>query len=108
MQILKVIGTVMLLAAPGFAEPHAYPVPFTPSRNAAHTVITFTDLPGAGTVKIFTIEGRLVAERHLAPGQDIWDWPVTNTKGEKVATGVYIYLVDANGERTEGKLVVIR
>lgn len=89
-----------------FSEgPHAFPVPFTPSKNASHTKITFTDLPGTGAIKIYTIDGRLVADLPIAAGQALLDWPVTNTKGEKVATGVYIYQIN---EQTEGKLVVIR
>ncbi len=91
-----------------FAEPHPYPVPFTPSRNAAHTAITFTDLAGDGRIRIYTIDGKLVNEIGIAQGQLTVDWPATNSKGEKVATGVYIYNIETGGSSTQGKLVVIR
>lgn len=92
-----------------FADgPHAFPVPFTPGRNPSHTVISFTNLPTSGTIKIYTIDGRLVSNLTIPTGAGTTDWPVTNSKGEKVATGVYLYIVDGDGTKTDGKLVVIR
>ena len=86
------------------AEPHAYPVPFT-AKNPLHTQITFVDLPADGAIKIFTVDGRKVKELDIPTGAGLVDWDLTNIKGEKVATGVYLF--DINGQ-TQGKLVVIR
>lgn len=106
---MKKIFLLVLLFCPlsAHAAPHAFPVPFTPNSNAAHTQITFTELPASGTVKIYTIDGRLIADLPI-PNTSILNWPVTNTKGEKVSTGVYIYLITGGSTQTEGKLVVIR
>ena len=101
------MAMVLLTSVPLFAEPHAYPVPFTPGKNAAHTAISFTNLPASGTIKIYTIDGRQVVDLAI-PNNGILDWPATNSKGEKVATGVYIYRIEGDGQETEGKLVVIR
>ncbi len=101
-----VLGSI--LVAPILAdEPHAFPVPFAPAKNPSQTAISFTNLPGSGTVKVYTVDGQLVTNLDIPPG-GLLDWPVTNTKGQKVATGVYIYFIDGPGVQKEGKLVVIR
>ena len=101
------LAMTLFCSLPVFAEgPHAFPVPFTPGKDASHTGISFTNLPGTGSIQIYTIDGLLVVTLPIAPGQSLLDWrPVTNTRGEKVATGVYIYRLD---DGTTGKLVVIR
>lgn len=89
------------------AEPHAYPVPFVESEHG--TTIHFVDLLGEGSIKIYTITGDHVVTLPVANGQLTRDWVgVKNSEGKKVATGVYIYLIDGAGQHTEGKLVVIR
>jgi len=100
-------GMPMLFAAPLFAEPHAFPVPFVSKQ---HTSIFFSDLPGPGNIKIFTISGEEVIDLPIPPGQGQIEWPgpLTNSAGEKVATGVYLFVVDADGKKSTGKLVVIR
>jgi hypothetical protein len=89
-----------------WAEPHAFPNPFV-GKN--HTNITFTDLPGSGWIKIFTINGEEVASLRLSPGELTKQWDVTNSAGKKLASGVYLYFINPeNGPENEGKLVVIR
>jgi hypothetical protein len=93
------------------AETHAFPVPFAPSKG--HTGITFTELPGMGTIKIFDLSGEIVTELPIAPGEILKVWNVTNISGKKLASGVYFYVIDkGNGERVSKekgkKLVVIR
>lgn len=86
-------------------DPHAYPVPFTPNRNPAHTQITFKDVPAEGTIKIFTINGVKVREVSIPTGAGVADWDGKTSDGKNAATGVYFY--DVNGE-FQGKLVIIR
>jgi hypothetical protein len=94
-----------LLASVSMAETRAYPVPFVAKDD---TDIVFTDLPGSGNIRIFTVNGDEVATLSIQPGQNVLHWPVTNSSGKKVASGVYFYLVDGAGTSTRGKLVVIR
>jgi hypothetical protein len=96
----------LLTASFAAAAPHAYPVPYVESRHG--NVINFIELPGEGTIKIFTITGEEIASIALSPGQNSYPWPVTNGSGKKLATGVYIYLIEGAGTKTDGKLVVIR
>lgn len=102
--ILKTLSVVALCTAPLFAETRAFPVPFTPSKG--HTSITFTELPGSGSIKIYDVSGELVTELPIAPGEILKGWNVTNSSGKKLVSGVYFYVV--NEAKKRGKLVVIR
>ena len=96
-----------------------YPNPFKPNAgNAAEGVeyqagvrftgITFENIPAGSQLKIYTSLGEMIDEMLIdASGGTQWD--VRNGRGEKVASGVYIYSVIApNGDRRTGKLMVIR
>ncbi|MBV9079551.1 MAG: T9SS type A sorting domain-containing protein [Elusimicrobia bacterium] len=106
MKRLLSMGILVLLFAPTLhAETRAYPVPWVAKDN---TDIVFTDLPGAGSIKIFTVSGEEVTTLPIAQGQNQLHWSVVNSSGRKLSSGVYFYLVDGNGGETKGKLVVIR
>lgn len=102
------LGTLFLLVMPMMsvlAVPRVFPVPFIASRDQ---VLTFTDLPGSGVIRIYNIVGEQVAELNIAPGENPKSWNLVGSSGKMLASGVYIYLIDAGGEKTTGKLVVIR
>ncbi len=76
-----------------------YPNPFLSRYN----VLTFRKLPKNATVRIFTLNGELIREIKT----NIWDGK--NQNGDKVSSGVYIYLIQTeDGRTTTGKLAVIR
>jgi hypothetical protein len=89
-----------------------YPVPFRPNSNNPNRygtwqdLITFTNLPSYGNIRIWTISGDLVREINIDSAEKIWD--VKNSKGETVASGVYIWEVVSGGNRKTGKLMVIK
>ncbi len=87
------------------AEPHVYPVPFVGSQ---HSDIVFTDLPGAGTLKVFTINGEEVITLSIAPGEALKHWNTQNSSGKKLASGVYLYRGEGGGTEFTGKIVIIR
>ena len=103
-----------LLAIPDadLSPVYAYPVPFRP--NAGNSArygtwaqgIRFTNLPGYGKIKIYTLSGELVRELPVALVTETWD--VKNTDGKLVASGVYIWEATAGSGRKTGKLVVIK
>ena len=88
---------------------HAYPVPYMPSRG--HDRITFTRLPAKTTIRIYTISGELVKtlmKDSGSVGKIIW-FPVYNESGEKMASGVYLYVMESSdGQKKIGKLMVIK
>ncbi|MBI4055695.1 MAG: T9SS type A sorting domain-containing protein [Elusimicrobia bacterium] len=110
-------GTLSLQSGfdPGVSRPaqinliraHAFPVPFRPSQG--HTQITFTRLTPQATVKIFTLSGTLVKTLRKQDGMtDAVQWDVRNESGEKLASGLYLYLIESDGSKKQGKLLIIR
>jgi hypothetical protein len=107
-----------VVAAANLAAFTVYPNPFQPNdgnaltgveyNGAVNTGITFENLPQGSRIRIFTALGEQVADHTIdATGGTQWD--VRNARGERVASGVYVYIVTApNGERRTGKLAVVR
>ncbi len=104
--IILTAFSIGILASVSHAETRAYPVPWVATDSPPY--IVFTDLPGSGNIRIFTVAGDEVISLPIQPGQNQLTWPVVNSTGHKVASGVYFYLIDGNGTETKGKLVVIR
>jgi hypothetical protein len=72
-----------------------------------HEFITFDRLPTGSTVKIFTLAGHLVKTLDVPANEVHWDR--TNSAGDLVASGVYLYVVkDNHGSETTGKIAIIR
>ncbi len=84
-----------------------YPNPYKVTTDTKG--ITFSGLTEQADIKIFTISGELVKEIKETNGDGIYLWPVTNNKGEHLASGVYIYVItnDKNEKKT-GKIAVIK
>lgn len=95
----------MGFAMPAFAVPYAFPVPFVEKQ---HSFIYFKDLPGPGKIRIFTVAGEEVVNLPIASGESLKKWDVLNESGKRLATGVYLYIIESGSEETKGKLVVIR
>ncbi|MBI90041.1 MAG: hypothetical protein CMG60_08140 [Candidatus Marinimicrobia bacterium] len=72
--------------------------------------LRFTHLPQKCVIKIFTISGEFVDEiihDDAIYGNVYWD--LENSSGNKVAPGLYIYIVQAdNGKTKTGKFAIIR
>jgi hypothetical protein len=101
-------GTYALAGEPNYdlADAHPYPVPYRSARDEHG--ITFTGLSSFGTIKVFTLDGRLV--KTLAfNGESSMAWePVTSDSGESVGSDVYLYMIENDHQRIVGKLMVIR
>jgi len=84
-----------------------YPNPFNPS-----TTISFA-LPQAGevTLSIFNTNGQLVKKLiagEMNAGQHNLTWDATNEHGERVASGVYLYVIKAGEFTAQRKLVLMK
>lgn len=87
-------------------SPRAYPNPWRSDRGYP-AQITFDQLTGNTTIKIFTLSGHFVKGLPLASSSTTWD--LTNESGNEVASGIYLYLATNNlGQKVTGKLAVIR
>jgi len=82
----------------------AYPNPSSISSG----LVTFSISPAAGgEIGIYTVSGRLVKTLPAALGTATVTWNGTNTGGEKVKPGLYIYrTLDNSGNALTGKLVL--
>lgn len=90
----------------GFGTIRAYPNPWKADQNN-RPLVTIDGLPPSAvtSVRIFTISGEQV--RSLSGTQSV-QWDLRNSAGENVASGIYLYLLNANGEQHSGKIAVIR
>jgi hypothetical protein len=92
--------------AGNLASSRAYPNPWRSDRHRGMP-ITFDQLTDDTTVKIFTLSGRWV--KTLDPGITSTTWDLTTHKGDKVASGMYIYLLSSgSGEKKTGQLHIIK
>ncbi|OVE76512.1 hypothetical protein BVX98_05900 [bacterium F11] len=106
LRVFLVIYIILTLSCVTLAKPYAFPVPFVPNKN--HTEITFKELPGEGSIKIYTIEGEKVIDIPIPQGAGIHTWNVRNASGQDVTSGVYLFRVIGQGQKTTGKLIVVR
>lgn len=94
------------VAANNLRSVYCFPNPFKSSEG--HVKITFVNLTDYTNLKIFNIAGELVYSEEKPTPIGKMDWYVKNHSGERVASGVYIYLITNNkGKNTTGKLAII-
>jgi hypothetical protein len=105
LSIYGIMGTNILKPA------YCYPNPFIASK---HKEITFANLTQNIRLRIYTITGELVYDSGIISepkdrGIGTLVWKVKNKAGEKVASGIYIYLLtNTNGDKKRGRLGIIR
>jgi hypothetical protein len=89
-----------------FSAARVFPNPW---RSNLHTGIgmTFDRLTPNSTIKIFSVAGVLSRTLSAPGGSVVWD--LKNDSGDRVASGLYIYLItNDQGQKTRGKLAIIR
>ncbi len=67
--------------------------------------------PGRLEARIYTREGtgvKTLVDAQVSPGYQSWEWNGTNDRGERVAAGIYILLVQGLGREERFKLAVVR
>lgn len=93
-------------AALSLDNAYAYPNPYRPSKG--HSKITFTKLTTAASIKIYTVSGELVRTVEKDSTNDAISWDVLNESGQKIASGLYIYIITSGSMSKSGKLIVIK
>ena len=96
-----------------------YPNPFKPAKEN-YTTIYFTTKRAVAdkSIGIYNLAGELVLDvEGSSIYMDKWyddgyvykyDWDGRNDYGERVASGIYIYVVNADGNKKAGKLAIIK
>jgi hypothetical protein len=81
------------------------PVPF--KANSGDAGIHFMNLPPGTRIRLFTMTGRIVQTLDVPNGGNTL-WQINNANNDRVASGVYLYIIEGAGQKKEGKLVVIQ
>jgi hypothetical protein len=69
----------------------------------------FINLPASAIIKIYTTAGDLVRElKHSDQVRDFERWDLKNASGRAVASGIYIYRIEAGSFHFQNRFVVIR
>ena len=100
------------LLAPNFSKDRTFVFP-NPGPDAAGNMIFKYNLQSAGevTLKIYDVGGRLVKELKEAgaPGTNsTLKWDTTDRHGQRVGSGVYIYILEIGGAKFVDKLAIVR
>lgn len=98
--------TILGVPKATLAGAYCYPSPFIPAQG--HTTLTFKNLTGHVSLRVFDLSGGLVYETERdAPAGEL-EWEVVNFNKSRLASGVYIFLITSGGEKMTGRFSVIR
>lgn len=76
-----------------------------PDGNEVH----FINLPPKARIRVYTVAGDLVRDlSHDASVSDFERWDLKNADGKDVASGIYMYRIEAGSFSTQNRFVVIR
>ncbi|MFH1784303.1 MAG: glycoside hydrolase TIM-barrel-like domain-containing protein [bacterium] len=89
-----------------FSQVIVYPNPWKPTSGSGS--IIFKTLPGDTDIYIYNIVGEKVYEQENIADSN-FNWNTNNDSGNKVVSGIYIYLLkDDKGHKKSGKIGIIR
>jgi len=105
--LISTIGSINLTNLLGLLNNvFAYPNPWD-ARKSPGRFITFANIPDGTTVKIFTLSGFWVTTLTASNGAAIWQ-DLTNSAGERVASGLYFYVATSGGNQAKGTIAIIK
>ncbi len=89
-----------------------YPNPVYATQQSWVAIHNFP-MDKKGRIAIYDSSGNLVHKAKLGPykaelGNNTFRWHLTNDDGQKVASGVYFYVVTMGGETARGKFIILR
>lgn len=77
--------------------------------RAGQNEVHFINLPQRATIKIYTLSGDLVTQlEHVDSVRDFERWDLRNQEGRDVASGIYMFRVEAGTFSFQNRFVVIR
>jgi hypothetical protein len=90
-----------------FALKGNYPNPFNPSTNIAYSIDIHADV----NIRVYSLLGEEIATLYndnVIPGIHEVKWNGIDNTGAAVASGVYIYRVEANNQALTGKMMLLK
>lgn len=95
----------ILLAMSDNNATRVFPNPWRSDRHSGP--VTFDQMAANSTVKVFTLSGHLV--RTLLAPTGLVTWDLENDSGDRVASGLYLYLItNDQTPKVRGKFAIIR
>jgi hypothetical protein len=88
-----------------YALKQNYPNPFNPTTNIEFSIPKSEQVK----IRIYNIAGQLIKEivnKEYTTGTHLVSWNSTNTLGNKVASGVYIYALETSNQKISKKLTL--
>jgi len=65
------------------------------------------DSATGGNIKIYTLSGKLVRNIPVGSGEADAIWNMTNESGNRINSGLYVYIIaDNDGNKKTGKIVI--
>jgi kumamolisin len=98
-------GILAILAKEQLLNVYAYPNPWD-TRKYTVRQVTIANVPDDATIKIFTISGFWVRNLTASNNNAVWD--LTNDHGDRVASGLYFYLVKTAVATAKGEIAIIK
>lgn len=83
----------------------AFPVPY---KSTQGNFITFRGIGNDAKIRIYTTHGREVFHIAVQPSNGEYQWDVKNMSGERLASGVYFYVIESPDGKKDGKLIIIQ
>lgn len=96
---------VLPLDTPRKFKVKLYPNPYKPGKHA-NSGITFDKVKQGARIRVYNIAGEKVYDKIADKDNFVWD--VKNNSGGNIASGIYIYYVDSNGQIHKGKIAIER
>lgn len=97
---------ISLGVAQNLSDVIVYPNPFEFAKARDET-LKFVNLPTQATIRIYDVAGELVRTLQKDSTINRVTWDGKNEYGEKVATGIYIYVISSPQDLRKGKIAVI-
>ena len=77
-----------------------------PCRLSSGGRLRFIHLTGRAEIRIYTASGELVKTLHHTDGTGAAEWDLRNDEGGMLASGIYVYYVEAYKPETPGKIAM--
>ncbi|PIV55828.1 hypothetical protein COS16_05790 [Candidatus Desantisbacteria bacterium CG02_land_8_20_14_3_00_49_13] len=108
MSSLSIFRIISLGISQNLSGVIVYPNPFETAKARGGT-LKFINIPLQATIKIYNIAGELVRTIQKDDTANRATWDAKNESGEKVASGVYFYVISSPQDtvKATGKIAVI-
>jgi hypothetical protein len=95
-------------AASSISDAFVFPNPYKGVGPNGEQCVYFAGLPGQATIRVFTLRGTLVKKIEHSNFTGAARWELENEDHEQVASGVYLYTIEANDQTKRGKIALMR